>query len=193
MGRLAAAREVTVGVTSVRDAGAHPEPSPVAATRDGASDSAAPGAPARSPEASSATGRLPVQGHPAAGARRAGAPGGSARAATSGSSHPRGSQSREGGPRRSEFRLFVTPSSLVFVPRLGSGQLEFLSTLCPWSSQSGDLVFNLCFLTLLWFGARMSHWLLDHLCVFPPLPMLCSCFSPSQLGLFRQGGPCLDL
>lgn len=55
VGRLAAAREVTVGVTSVGDAGVHRGLSPTAATRDDAGHFAAPGVPAQSPEASGAT------------------------------------------------------------------------------------------------------------------------------------------
>lgn len=119
VGRLAAAPEVTVGITSVRDAGVPRGLSPAAATRDCASDSAAPGAPARSPEASGASQATSRPRSPRGRCTADGALGGSARGATSGASRPRASGRRGGGPRRSEFRLFVTPSSPVCVPQPG--------------------------------------------------------------------------
>lgn len=129
VGRLAAAWEVTVGVTSVGDAGVHRGLSPTAARRGTTRATSQPRESRlgvrRRP---GPPGRLPVQGHPAAGARPARALGRSARRATSGSSRPRASRRRQGEPRRSGFRFFVTPLSPVFVPNLASCQLDFLST-----------------------------------------------------------------
>lgn len=103
-----------------------------------------------------------------------------------------------------EFSLFVRPLSLVFV--LTWSLVSWSFTLCIsgadslWTLSLPDSSLLQWFLTLLlpsraalWFRARMSHRLLaSYLSFFTlSLPMLCSCFS--QLGLFRQGGPCLDL
>lgn len=178
---------------------------PTAVMRDGASDSEAP-APRfgvlRPP------GRPPGQGHPAAGAPQAGELGESAPGATSGSSHLRANRRREGEPRCSEFRLFVRPLSPVFV---------LTWPLVSWSLHFASLVltvFGLCLYLCLLFSSvcfdpatvPSGRPLVQGPNVTPTswpfvwffslslsLPTMCSCFSPSQLGLFRQGGPCLDL
>lgn len=109
---------------------------PTAVMRDGASDSEAPAPQLR---VLRPPGRPPGQGHPAAGARQAGALGESTPGATSGSSHPRANRRSEGEPRCSDFRLFVRPLSPVFV-------LTWL--LVSWSLHFASLVltaFGLCF------------------------------------------------
>lgn len=180
---------------------------PTAVMQDGASDSEAP-APGlgvlRPP------GRPPRQGHPVAGAPQAGALGESAPLVTSGSSHPRANRRREGEPRCPEFRLFVRPLSPVFVLTwpLVSWSLHFASLMVT----AFGLCLYLCLLLASVFfdpastpssrplvqdpNVTPTSW--PFVCLFVcffslSLPMLCSCFCPSQLGLFRQGEPCLDL
>lgn len=171
-----------------------------AAMRDGVSDSEAPAPQLR---VLRPPGRPPGQGHPAAGAPLAGALGESTPGVTSGSSHPRANRRLEGEPCCSEFRLFVRPLSPVFVLTwpLVSWSLHFASLLVT----AFGLCLYLCLpLASVFFdsasapsgrplvrGPNVTSW--PFVCVCLSLPMLCTCFSPSQLSLFRQGGSCLDL
>lgn len=201
VGRLAAAWEVTVGVTSVGDAGVHRGLSPTAATRDDAGHFAAPGVPARSPEASRAT-------------RTTSCPRSPRGRCTAGPSawkiRPQGDlrvepPTREPAPSGRTSPLWVSflCHSVVtcFCPQPGflsaglSLHFERLELTVSGPCRFLCLHLTSVFLdtasapqTVLWVRTRMSHWLLGHLCVFS----LCQCrvlvsLSPNWVCLGRAG------